>query len=143
MSANLTPTGADIPWDGVPLAVPFVPHAPNEFAASWREKGQSRGTNTTPVVSPPTRVGGRQLKQIAQRLSQRDWHILRRIWEHRFLTSKQIEGFVFTGHASTASGSRVTRRVLARQQRASFTLTVAAPGVAMNPPRVFSPIVLP
>lgn len=125
MSANPTPSSADIPWGAVPLAVPFAPYAPNEFAVSWREKGESRGTNTTPAASPPTRVGRRQLEQIAQHLSQRDRHILRRIWEHRFLTSKQIEGFVFTGHASLASSSRITRRVLARLARDHLIVSLA------------------
>jgi hypothetical protein len=50
-------------------------------------------------------------------LSERDRLVLSRIWEHRYLTTLQLQRFCFTGHASDESAARTTRRVLARLER--------------------------
>jgi hypothetical protein len=43
--------------------------------------------------------------------------VLRRVAEHHYLTTHQIQGFCFADHGTDASASRTTRRVLARLQR--------------------------
>lgn len=80
-----------------------------------------RGTNTS---LPPSRsrraaarVGRRQRSVVAAELSARDRLVLRRLEQHRYLSTMQLEAFVFTGHASPASAARTTRRVLARLSR--------------------------
>lgn len=64
-----------------------------------------------------SRVGRRRRARLALELSERDRLVLSRIWEHRYLTTLQLQGFCFTGHASNESAARTTRRVLARLQR--------------------------
>ncbi|OGL22641.1 hypothetical protein A2707_04990 [Candidatus Saccharibacteria bacterium RIFCSPHIGHO2_01_FULL_45_15] len=62
--------------------------------------------------------------------SARDQAILRRLAEHRYLTSRQIERFFFTRHHSPASAARSCRRVLARlyEQHLVTRLSVRAIG---------------
>lgn len=43
--------------------------------------------------------------------------MLSRIWEHRYLSTAQVQGFCFDGHASDESAARTARRVLARLAR--------------------------
>ncbi|GAB3622773.1 replication-relaxation family protein [Mariniluteicoccus endophyticus] len=50
-------------------------------------------------------------------MSGRDRLVLARLWEHRFLTTRQLERFVFTGHATETAAARAARRVLARLAR--------------------------
>ncbi|AQP47281.1 hypothetical protein BW730_06965 [Tessaracoccus aquimaris] len=64
-----------------------------------------------------SRVGRRRRARLASELSERDQLVLSRIWEHRYLTTLQVQRFCFTGHASDESAARTTRRVLARLQR--------------------------
>jgi hypothetical protein len=47
----------------------------------------------------------------------RDRDVLRRIAEHRYLTTHQIQHFVFTAHDSDASAARTARYVLQRLER--------------------------
>lgn len=63
-------------------------------------------------------------------LSSRDQAILRRLAEHRYLTSRHIEQFFFTRHHSPASAARSCRRVLARlyEQRFITRMTVRTIG---------------
>lgn len=80
-----------------------------------------RGTNTSLPSSRSrragARVGRRQRSVVAAELSARDRLVLGRIEQHRYLSTMQLEAFVFTGHASPASAARTTRRVLARLAR--------------------------
>lgn len=62
-------------------------------------------------------VGRRQLAELADKLSQRDLVILAELAAHRYLTSHQLAGLIFIGHASPATGQRVCRRVLTRLER--------------------------
>lgn len=64
-----------------------------------------------------SRVGRRRRARLALELSERDRLVLSRIWEHRYLTTLQLHGFCFNGHASDESAARTTRRVLARLAR--------------------------
>ncbi|QGH68684.1 replication-relaxation family protein [Pseudactinotalea sp. HY158] len=59
-------------------------------------------------------VRASRLKQLGAMLVERDRFILERLRQHGFLSTKQIERFAFTGHASAASAARSTRRVLER-----------------------------
>lgn len=106
----------------IPVAVPAGSGAVRASALARGESRESRETNTPGLSSPSSaprrgpggRVGARQLARFRDSLSERDWLVIHRIAEHRYLTSAQAEGFVFTGHASQESGARVCRRVLAR-----------------------------
>lgn len=65
------------------------------------------------TTSVRRRVRTADLDVIRERLSDRDWAVLRSVAEHQFLTGQQIADFHFHDHAET-SGPRIARRVLAR-----------------------------
>ncbi len=60
------------------------------------------------------RTGRRGLGAVRDSLSARDWQVLEGVAAHRYLTTRQAEGFWFHDHASALSGARVCRRVLRR-----------------------------
>jgi hypothetical protein len=62
-------------------------------------------------MSGSRRVG---LSELSRLLGPRDRAVLAGVAEHRFLTTRQIEGFYFTGHATPSTSSRICRRVLHR-----------------------------
>lgn len=71
-------------------------------------------------MSRPERRRGRGaagLSELARLLSDRDLAVLDLIAQHRFLTTKQVHAFCFHTHTSTASGSRICRRVLLRLEQ--------------------------
>lgn len=106
-----------------PVAPPFDTPGPVASSQANASRGGSRGTNTASVAVPAasreraTRIGPRQRQRLSRQLSDRDWQVLRRIEQHRFLTTDQLQHFVFTGHASPATASRTTRSVLTRLER--------------------------
>jgi hypothetical protein len=51
---------------------------------------------------------------LSRLLSERDVAVLDVIAEHRFLTTHQVQAFVFAGHASPLTAARICRRVLRR-----------------------------
>ncbi|HKP39463.1 replication-relaxation family protein [Mycobacterium sp.] len=53
---------------------------------------------------------------LSERLSERDWAILRSVAEHQFLTVRHIEAIHFADHPP-ATGGRLARRALARLRR--------------------------
>ena len=65
----------------------------------------------------PGLVGLTGLKRM---LSDRDWLVLDLLADHRFLTTRHVEQFVFTTHSSSISAARTCRRVLARLERWSL-----------------------
>jgi hypothetical protein len=83
---------------------------------------QSRPAHITEVDSSPPmtskfmtdRIGSRELGRLERSLSGRDRQILLAIEVHRFLTARQIEHLLFTGHASHVTATRICRRVLQR-----------------------------
>ena len=83
---------------------------------------QSRPAHITEVDSSPLmtsrlmsdRIGSRELGRLERSLSARDRQILLAVEEHRFLTARQIEHLLFTGHASQLTATRICRRVLQR-----------------------------
>jgi Replication-relaxation len=71
-------------------------------------------------MSRPERRRGRGaagLSELARLLSERDLAVLDLIAQHRFLTTKQVHAYCFHDHTSTASGSRICRRVLLRLEQ--------------------------
>lgn len=62
-------------------------------------------------------LGPRGLERLREQLSERDIAVARSVAEHRFLTAAHVEQLHFVEHASSESGSRVCRRVLARLAR--------------------------
>ena len=57
------------------------------------------------VSSPVT------LRRVSDRLSERDWAILRSVAEHKFLTTRQIADLYFADHAPAAC-ERIARRTV-------------------------------
>jgi hypothetical protein len=47
-------------------------------------------------------------------LSERDWDVLRIVDRHRYLGTRQVEGFCFIGHTTNLTAARVCRRILRR-----------------------------
>lgn len=66
------------------------------------------------------RVGRRMLETLREALSNRDVTVVALVAQHRYLTTAQVERFVFTDHVSADSAARTTRRVLARLERAGL-----------------------
>lgn len=58
--------------------------------------------------------GQDEIGRLAEGLSERDWAVIRLIGQHKYLTTRQMEGFCFADHATLLTGSRVCRRVLRR-----------------------------
>lgn len=54
------------------------------------------------------------LTELNRLLSDRDWLVLDLLADHRFLTTRHIEQFIFTNHKTPISAARTSRRVLAR-----------------------------
>lgn len=111
------------PSAGLPVAVPLGSRPGSAPGVAAGTSGPTRGTNTPRSSSSSggrvgmARVGRRRRARLASELSERDRLVLSRIWEHRYLTTLQLQHFCFTGHASDESAARTTRRVLARLQR--------------------------
>jgi hypothetical protein len=59
----------------------------------------------------------RGLEQLRDRVSDRDLLVIGSVYEHRFLTARQIEELHFSDHATPEAGRRVCRRVLGRLAR--------------------------
>jgi Replication-relaxation len=106
------------PAHPVPAAVPAA--SPNNRVSHAQNTPSRRtvATTTTPVrrPSPPagSRAGRRVVAGLAVSLSARDKAVLVSVAGHRYLTSRQIERFHFTDHATPLTGARVARRVLRR-----------------------------
>ncbi|MDQ6525557.1 replication-relaxation family protein [Nocardioides sp. LHD-245] len=94
-----------------------------------------RGTTTRSVLPPEPaagplprkrrRVDADVLNRIADNIPERDRQVLDRIGEHRYLTTHQVQAFVFTGHASDESAARTARYVLARLERLALIRSLA------------------
>lgn len=87
----------------------------------WAGQGNARrppGADR-PIGVIPLASGGPEarLRRLDETLSERDRLILERLRQHGFLSTRQIERFAFTQHASAASAARSTRRVLERLAR--------------------------
>lgn len=109
----------------VPVDVPAAWSNPTQTPTSGAREGGSLETTHAPsylrmssseraAASPTGPVGSRRLERIRDGLSERDWLVVDLVRRHRYLTTRQIEGFAFHGHASALTGARVCRRVLRR-----------------------------
>lgn len=66
------------------------------------------------------RLSQSRLARLRQELSEREQQILQRIAQHGYLTTDQVQRFVFTDHASEDTAGRITRRVLGRLEQAGL-----------------------
>lgn len=87
------------------LVRPLRPAAAGSAARPERPNARGRG------------AGRKGLSELLDALSPRDLAVLDLVADHRFLSTAQLERFVFHGHASAASSSRTTRRVMTRLER--------------------------
>lgn len=118
-------SGPIISRAGSPLASPFGTLRLPVFPAVEREFGGSRVPKAPALPAGSARrslrgrlvVGSRRRHRLAASLAERDWEILERVAEHRFLSSPQVQRFVFREHGSEATAARTARRVLARLER--------------------------
>lgn len=99
-----------------PIAHPFAAAGEPRTACENTPTGaaNNRASSRTPSstrASSPRRV--HDIDHIIERLSQRDFAILRSVAEHQFLTVPQVEALHFSTHAES-SGPRIARRTLAR-----------------------------
>lgn len=109
---------------GLPVALPLANTSNQTSAQVSAASGSLRGTNTPVTSSPEPRYGparerhnARSLAQLADVMPARDWEVLQRVAEHRFLTTKQIQAFTFTTHETEPAAARTARRVVARLER--------------------------
>ncbi|NHA00632.1 hypothetical protein G5V59_13000 [Nocardioides sp. W3-2-3] len=66
------------------------------------------------------RLSQSRLARLREELPQREHQILQRIGQHGYLTTDQVQRFVFTDHASDDTAGRITRRVLGRLEQAGL-----------------------
>lgn len=116
------------PGQGIPPAIPAGSSSTPPSMQVERESLRGRGTNTPPTMSTESarvlqpinqrrRIDRDELRRISEAMPERDREVLRRIDEHRYLTTHQVQSFAFTAHGSTDSAARTTRYVLARLER--------------------------
>lgn len=113
------------PEPGVPVAVPLGSDLEPTKSHVSRAPRQIRETKTPARAKPERtgdpnsrgRYGGVQLERRTRGLSERDRLVLRLLAEHRFLTSRHLQRFVFNDHASAETAERLCRRVLNRLRR--------------------------
>ena len=112
------------PGAGLPPALPLGTDIDPTSALVRGEFRVVREPNTPATLSPELtpdkkrrRVDADVLARIAELMPERDWDVLRRISEHRYLTTHQIQAFVFTMLGTPESAARTTRHVLQRLAR--------------------------
>lgn len=104
------------PGAGLPLGLPSEPTSSDSSAQVSGQSSRPRGTNTPRTSSAEN--GGRVLASTLARIDadmpERDRSVLRTIAAHRYLTTRQIQHFVFVDHASEESAARTARVVTRR-----------------------------
>lgn len=113
-------TAPYVPGEGLPIALPFGSTIAEQKAQVSKHSSETTGPNTphpSDAEKRERRLSRRVLEQLDAALPQRDREVLDLVAVHRFLTTRQLERFVFTGHASSESAARTARRVLSRLQR--------------------------
>ncbi len=99
----------------IPVPVPLAWSNGKQTPLSGQPITPSRATTIDDSVRrSSSHTGRRGLQAIAQSLSDRDMGVLHVVAAHRYLTTRQIEGFIFHHHATPLTGARVCRRVLRR-----------------------------
>jgi Replication-relaxation len=110
---------AEAPAVALPLDAPTAHQssAPFRQASGTSSRSASRKTASDSGRSPSRgRLGRHQLDRLVVDLSDRDKAVLQTLADYRFLTTRQLQRWHFSDHASAESGERTTRRVLARLQ---------------------------
>lgn len=122
---------------GSPVASPMGPAANGPFGPVKGAQGPTavpnHGGSLASPLAPGTRpgagaagfiqsvavrrVGRAQRARLLAELSERDIRVLERIAEHGYLSTSQVQRFVFTDHTSAATAERTARRVLGRLER--------------------------
>lgn len=105
-----------VPGAGLPLGLPSAPASSEPSAQVRGESAHSRGTNTprTSSAEASRRVRAATLARIDAEMPDRDRAVLRVIGAHRYLTTRQVQQFVFVDHASDESAARTARVVTRR-----------------------------
>jgi hypothetical protein len=104
----------------LPVALPIASTTPRHPRRPSQVPGPVTAGKTHPsLVSSQAsarsrRLSASQLAHLVEQLSIRDVAIVRLVADHRFLTTSQIQSFVFTGHATATSAARSCRRVVER-----------------------------
>lgn len=100
MTSPISPEGRSAP--GTPESTP------SEQSLAERSARPTRGPGTSGLLV------------LHDQLAPRDLAVLELLVAHRYLTTHHLERFLFHDHATTASGSRTCRRVLARLENWSL-----------------------
>lgn len=99
----------------VPVAAPVVWSNPQQTTMSEGLPERTGATTTNASgYRLSSRTGRRGLAVVRGSLSARDWAVLQGVARHRYLSTRQVEGFWFHDHATPLAGARVCRRVLRR-----------------------------
>jgi hypothetical protein len=100
---------------GVPVGLPVAwsTEPANQVPDSTRAR-TTAATSKRLTARASSRTGRRGLAAVRDSLSARDWRVLEGVTAHRYLTTRQVEGFWFYDHATALSSARVCRRVLRR-----------------------------
>ena len=119
------------PGSGLPSAIPLG-SVPNDTSSQVSRRSRAlRGTNT-PATSYPEltekrrhRIDADVLRQLADTMPDRDHQVLELIARHRFLTTHQVQHFVFNNLGTEDSAARTTRHVLQRLTRTALIRSLA------------------
>ena len=119
------------PGSGLPSAIPLG-SVPNDTSSQVSHRSRAlRGTNT-PATSYPEltekrrrRIDADVLRQLADTMPDRDHQVLELIARHRFLTTHQVQHFVFNNLGTEESAARTTRHVLQRLTRTALIRSLA------------------
>lgn len=107
-----------------PLGSMSAPPRGPEIRRLWPVTGDdSSAPADTPVPShtaPNNRAGSHNLPHLKTLLSERDFRILEFVFEHRIVTTRQLQRMFFAGHATVDAGTRACNRVLARLREKRF-----------------------
>jgi len=90
------------------------------FSQVRTEVGRTGGTNTphpSAAENEARRLSRQRVAWLNEHLPERDRAVLELVAAHRYLTTGQLERFVFTSHSTPESAARTARRVLARLER--------------------------
>ena len=105
---------------GGPIAGPFASSKKLPLTSINSKMGSVNDGAHTGTTHPKLRrkqlIQRADIEALSERLSERDWAILRSVAEHKFLTPRHIAAFHFAVHAPAAY-ERIARRTLARLRR--------------------------
>ena len=112
-----------VPGHGIPVAIPSGSSQNSPFSQVGPNIGRLRGTNTphpSAAEIEERRLSRKRIEWLDEHLPERDREVLRLVAAHRYLTTGQLERFVFTTHSSADSAARTARRVLSRLEKSGL-----------------------